>query len=175
MSSVILKMLVIGYGNSLRSDDGLGPQIAAAVEAWQRPQVRGLSVHQLVPELAENLARTEAVIFVDAALSRSPDPLAVQLFSPGAVPLPCLGHIYTPELLLALTEQLYGRCPTAWCLQVPAHSLGFGDPEAWTPLRRAGPDDSQPVFFTNGLVSAALQQIEMLISSLEVLGVSPLP
>ena len=43
--------LVIGYGNELRGDDGLGPYIAARVEEQCLPHVRTLTVHQLTPEL----------------------------------------------------------------------------------------------------------------------------
>ncbi len=47
-------ILVIGYGNSLRSDDGVGPFVAEAVEALRLPGVHTLICQQLSPEqLAE--------------------------------------------------------------------------------------------------------------------------
>jgi hypothetical protein len=39
-----------------------------------------------------------------------------------------LGHVSDPRGLLALTEALYGRCPEAWLVAVPARSLGLGEP-----------------------------------------------
>jgi hydrogenase maturation protease len=60
------QVVVIGYGNTLRSDDGAGQQVATLVEDWQLPQVRSLAVHQLTPELAAELATAQMVIFVDA-------------------------------------------------------------------------------------------------------------
>ena len=60
--------LVIGYGNELRGDDAAGPRVAAAVEQWQIPDVRVLIRHQLTPELADPIASSGLVIFVDAAL-----------------------------------------------------------------------------------------------------------
>ena len=32
--------IVIGYGNDLRSDDGIGPRVANEVEAWGLPNVK---------------------------------------------------------------------------------------------------------------------------------------
>ena len=55
--------LVIGYGNEPRGDDAIGPQVAQCVSAWSRPEVVGLAVHQLTPELAALLADVESRIF----------------------------------------------------------------------------------------------------------------
>ena len=40
-------ILVIGYGNTLRSDDGVGPHIAQEVAAQGWPSVCSITVHQL--------------------------------------------------------------------------------------------------------------------------------
>ncbi|MGF1587982.1 MAG: hydrogenase maturation protease [Pleurocapsa sp.] len=61
--------LVIGYGNTLRSDDGAGQSAANQIAAWGLPNVRSLAVHQLTPELAEDIANADTVIFVDAVIS----------------------------------------------------------------------------------------------------------
>ena len=42
--------LVIGYGNTLRGDDGVGPRVAVAVEDLQLPGVRTLVCQLLTPE-----------------------------------------------------------------------------------------------------------------------------
>src|SRR5947209_7059306 len=36
-------VLVIGYGNELRGDDGVGPCVARTVASWQRPGLRALA------------------------------------------------------------------------------------------------------------------------------------
>ena len=58
--------LVIGYGNELRGDDAVGPEVARCVAEWRRPEVVGIAVHQLTPELAVALSEVAVVIFVDA-------------------------------------------------------------------------------------------------------------
>ena len=50
-------VLVIGYGNTLRNDDGVGPRVAEALEALQLPGVRTLSCALLAPETAEPVSR----------------------------------------------------------------------------------------------------------------------
>ena len=37
--------LIIGYGNTLRSDDGVGPRLAQTVADWRLPGVRSLALH----------------------------------------------------------------------------------------------------------------------------------
>jgi hydrogenase maturation protease len=117
--------LVIGYGNELRRDDGVGPCIARAVADWGLPDVCALAVHQLTPELAEALAGAREVFFVDAAAGAD---VAVQVHPvpPDAGSLP-LGHISSAAELLALAEALYGRRPRAWLVSVPARDFDFGE------------------------------------------------
>jgi hydrogenase maturation protease len=47
------QVLVLGYGNTLRRDDAVGPLAAEAVAGWGRPGVLALALPQLLPELAE--------------------------------------------------------------------------------------------------------------------------
>ena len=60
--------LIIGYGNTLRGDDGAGPRVAEAVAALNYPGVRTLVCPLLTPELADPISRAGAVLFVDAAV-----------------------------------------------------------------------------------------------------------
>ena len=125
-------ILVIGYGNTLRSDDGVGYRVAEAiaeqVEQGELSPVRSLSVHQLTPELADDIAQAERVIFVDAA---APDALPlsdVQVTSvTPALPESQLGHSQDVRSLLHLAQQLYGRVPQADWLLVPAEQFDFGE------------------------------------------------
>jgi len=149
--------LVIGYGNQLRGDDAVGPRAALAVAAWDAPGVRALAIHQLLPELAEALAAADLAIFVDARVTDSGERNAwveinLEPIGPAAVDSP-LGHVGDPRALLALTEALYGRCPRAWAIGVPAQSFAFG--AELSPLAERG-------------VVAALEQISKLLCRAEV-------
>ncbi len=120
-------ILVIGYGNELRGDDAVGPQIAEIVESWQSPQVRAFARHQLTPDLAEPLAAAQTAIFVDASIEAPSAGVQAHIIIPAA-PEPGLGHTGDPRALLALTQALYGRCPQTWLITIPATRFDFGAP-----------------------------------------------
>ena len=62
-------MLVVGYGSALRSDDTAGRYVAEAIERRALPGVTVSTPTQLVPELAELIARATRVVFVDASVA----------------------------------------------------------------------------------------------------------
>jgi len=137
--------LVIGYGNELCGDDGVGPTVARAISVWGRPDVQTLAVHQLTPELAQPISQARQVIFVDAS---------VQSTGSTVRPLtPCLedsalGHASNPGWLLALAEAVFEQAPPAWLIAVPVVDFEFGQPLSVTAL--AG-------------VRSALDEIERLV------------
>jgi hydrogenase maturation protease len=110
--------LVIGIGNPLRGDDGVGPLLAE--------QAGGRSVHQLTPELAAELAELEAVLFIDAWLAPAGGPPQLVEVIPAGAGAPDT-HRLEPAQLLAISQALYGRAPAACLLQVPAHAFEHGN------------------------------------------------
>ena len=126
-------LLVIGYGNELRGDDGVGPRVARLVGTWGRPGVRAIAVPQLVPELSVELAGAERAVFVDAAANA--DGVLATRLEPGD-DVSAHGHVSTPGWLLALTGKVFGRSPEAWLVTVPACRFGFG--AGLTPVAERG-------------------------------------
>jgi hydrogenase maturation protease len=118
-------ILIIGYGNELRSDDGAGPAVARYVESLRLPGVRTLVLPQLTPELAADIACARAVIFVDAQPAHEAHEVQVLLLSPSS-PRALGSHTSDPGALLALTQALYGRCPPTWLVAVPAARFDLG-------------------------------------------------
>jgi hydrogenase maturation protease len=122
-----MKVLVIGYGNTLRGDDGIGYQVAETVAEWQLPQVRSIAVHQLLPELAADIAEVDIVIFVDAIVTQNPVKTNIAI-----TPIVAGGdenfstHIITPQLLLGLSQKLYAATPDAYLLTIPAIDFSLG-------------------------------------------------
>lgn len=132
------RLLIIGYGNTLFADDGLGPLVAQQVADWCAPGVLALERHELVPELAADLAAAEEAIFVDAALAGARVCLT-RLAPPAApteTPAAHLNHALTPAALLRLSAALYGRAPTAWLLTIPGADFSLGG--ALSETARAG-------------------------------------
>lgn len=131
-------LLVIGYGNELRSDDGVGPKVAAAVTEWNSTGIRALPCHQLTPELAEPIASAKQVVFVDAAAASAG---CVQLRQLDPIDgAEVMTHSADPRWLLSLAKQVFGSCPTAWSLSIPTENLGFG--EELSSLARKGLKDA---------------------------------
>jgi hydrogenase maturation protease len=118
-------VVVIGYGNALRGDDGAGPRVATAVAGWGLPQVQALAVHQLTPELAETLAAARLALFVDSRLPGHGNDVTVQTLHP-APATASLGHTSDPRQLLALAQALYGRYPPAWLITIPGSNFQPG-------------------------------------------------
>ncbi len=139
------EILIIGYGNTLRSDDGAGQRVAELVAEWNLPNVRSLPVHQLTPELAEPISQAELVIFVDAYPATSEQGLQVHQLcdSPPLESYPPyppflrggiessqglnIGHTGDPRSLLTLSQILYNNVPRAWWILVPAVNFEFGE------------------------------------------------
>ncbi len=117
-----VNIVAIGYGNNLRSDDGIGQKVANALHL---ANLKSLAVHQLTPELAETLASADLAIFIDACWLEHQDVQVLPL-SPDSNSL-IAGHTASPRSLLALTQALYGRCPTAWWVTVPGNNFEIGD------------------------------------------------
>ena len=118
-------LLVIGYGNTLRNDDGVGPRVAEALETLRLPGVNTLSCPLLAPEVAEPVARAERVVFVDAAVD-GPCEVRFRKLSP-AGSSQVMAHAASPDTILALARDLFGHAPNAWLLTIPVVDLAIGD------------------------------------------------
>lgn len=118
-------ILVIGYGNTLRGDDGVGPRVAEGVAKWGLPTVRALGVHQLTPELAEPLAAADLAIFVDARVPQADATVRVEPLAPAAH-MAAISHSGDPRSLLGLARIAFGRSPRAWSITIPANATSIG-------------------------------------------------
>ncbi len=118
-------LLVIGYGNTLRSDDGVGPRVVEAVEQLQLPGVQTIIRGLLTPELAEPISQARCVVFVDAALD-APAEVQLRPIVPGTSSQ-IMAHAADPRTLLALARDVFGHAPQAWWLTIPADDLEIGE------------------------------------------------
>ena len=140
--------LIIGYGNSLRGDDGAGCIAADLLRNRIRnPQVEILSQHQLLPELMEPISRAARVIFIDASVSGRAGKVQRIPLRPGPA---CsrFTHYTTPESLLAGSQSLYGHTPEATLYTIPGRNFEIGQ-ELTPSVRRA----------VNDLVAALEQEL----------------
>ncbi len=127
------RVLVIGYGNPLRRDDGVGPRVARHIARWRRPGVTARALHQLTPELAADLAAVSHALFVDAGSSL--ERIETRRVEP-RTQASSLAHTADPGRLLAWTQTLYGRRPEGCLLTIPIDDTDFG--VCFSPLARQG-------------------------------------
>lgn len=118
-------VLVIGYGNPLRGDDGTGPRVARLL------QERGfttLALHQLTPELAEPIAAARTVFFLDADARLTGGNISIERIDPGgqAGGQP-VEHYGSPATLLSLARDVYGASPIAWRVGLGGENWELGD------------------------------------------------
>lgn len=111
--------LVIGYGNTLRGDDGVGYRAAAEISRWNVPNVYVTAVPQLTPELASQIAGADRVFFLDADIDPTRRHIQVISLAPNHSN-PAINHYSDPSALLSLCQSLYGRLPESLCILIPA-------------------------------------------------------
>ena len=131
-------VLVIGYGNPLRGDDGVGPVIAEELARNMcalDPKVKVVACHQLNPEMAEAVADTRAVIFVDASVELKPGDVRISTVQPDQFAPAAFTHSMKPSALLATASELFGQAPRAQKVAIGAASFDIG--MALTPEVRA--------------------------------------
>jgi hydrogenase maturation protease len=119
------KVLVIGYGNTLRGDDAAGVK-AAELIAQRHPEFEYIYLHQLVPELIEKIGDYDIVFFIDAQKDITQP--SVRLIAPSIEANQPRTHFISPESLLALSQQLYQRMPSnAYVIGIPASEFKFSE------------------------------------------------
>jgi hydrogenase maturation protease len=122
------KLLVIGWGNPMRGDDGFGFLAAERLQSLlPADEAEVLALHQLTPELMETVAQAEAAIFIDVSESGEPGALT-RTEVVASTNAEAFTHHATPGGLLAGARSLYGTAPRAELYSVRGESFDFGAP-----------------------------------------------
>ena len=127
--SASIHPLIIGIGNPLRSDDGLGWTVAERLSRECDMDCAIHTVYQLTPELAQEMAAVNLVVMIDASYEGEPGELRIR-----PLPLPLSAqpsavgtHYTTPEELVALTLAAYGRCPPVVVVTMTGANFSVGE------------------------------------------------
>ena len=120
------RVLVIGFGNPGRLDDGIGPILVEKLEAMKLNNVTVDSDYQLNVEDAADIAKHDIVVFADAALAGSEPFFFAQL-----TPQPALGfssHSVEPEVVLHMAREMFGANTLGFALGVRGYEFNeFGE------------------------------------------------
>ena len=121
-------VLVIGYGNPGRLDDGLGPTFADGLEREKLPGVVVDSDYQLTVEDAATVAEHRAVVFVDAdAVGPAPFSFRRVVASEDLTP-GFSSHAVLPEDVMGLATSLFGSVTPGYLLGIRGYEFDeFGE------------------------------------------------
>jgi len=121
------KLLLFGYGNPGRGDDGLGPELVEHIAQAQFSDVECQNDMQLQLEHVTDLAECDQVLFIDADMS-CVDPFYFSEIS-AAKDNSFTSHAMNPAALLHAYRQVYGKVPpSAFLLRIRGYDFELGDP-----------------------------------------------
>jgi hydrogenase maturation protease len=136
------KILIYGYGNPGRQDDGLGNAFVDRMEQWaQENEIEGIafdSNYQLNIEDAAEIAEYDLVIFADASTEEIDDFILTPVDASTQVTFTT--HAASPGYIVDLCKQIYKRTPAAFLMHIRGYEWSFKEglsPSAVANLHRA--------------------------------------
>lgn len=115
------RVLVLGFGNPGRQDDGLGPAAAETLKKLGLPWVTVEINYLLNIEDAADAAEHDCVLFLDAA-EFGPEPFDLREVRP-AEEVAFTSHIVKPEVIVAICRKHFGRTPRAWLMAIRGYQF----------------------------------------------------
>ena len=114
-------MLLIGFGNPAREDDGLGPAVAEEIEKLEIEGLRVDSDYQLSIEDASFVAEHDSVVFVDASLEGG-EPFTFSRLSPKRSDS-FSSHSVNPETVMGIAYELFNAKTEGYLLGIRGYSF----------------------------------------------------
>jgi hydrogenase maturation protease len=135
---IVKKLLMLGYGNPDREDDGVAWHIMRALtiklclvppesyedEFPESTQIDFAFHLQLTPEMAEDVVEYQYICFVDAHTGNIPESVRLIAVESEFQNSPFTHHL-TPQSLISMCETIYGKRPDAVLLSVLGHRFLF--------------------------------------------------
>jgi len=119
-------VLLIGYGNPGRLDDGLGPALADAIESMNLSGVTVDSNYQLSVEDADAISQHDVVLFVDASVSGR-EPFSLDRVDPRKE-VSFSSHSISPEALMDMANNMLKGNTQGYILGIRGYEFNeFGE------------------------------------------------
>jgi hydrogenase maturation protease len=117
-------IVVIGCGNPLRGDDGIGwMAVDELAGPFSGKNIRFLKCRELTPELSEELRRAKYALFIDASVEPGSGTVRESDLLPAGGAFDT--HKLDPAGLLSLSEAIYGNSPRSVLLSLKGESFGY--------------------------------------------------
>jgi len=121
-----LRLVVFGWGNDARGDDGLGPLLLQRVTQAAWPDALAIEDFQLQIEHALDLEGADLALFLDAGKD-TPAPFTFAEIKPALVATPTT-HALAPEAVLDVYARALGRPPPpAFTLLIRGERFELGE------------------------------------------------
>lgn len=122
-----MKILIYGYGNPGRQDDGLGIALTQRLEAWvSENPIKGVEFdnnYQLNIEDAAAIAQKDLVIFADASEEDIEDFCLSQV--DGTSKVSFTTHAASPGYIVQLCKELFQKEPLVLLLHIKGYEWAF--------------------------------------------------
>ncbi len=130
MTKTDKKILIYGYGNPGRYDDGLGIKLAEEIEAWTEKTGIGNvyceTNYQLNIEDAEIISNYDIVIFADAS-EEDIDNISLSMLSPSDSKIEFSMHAVSPAFVLDLCKKIYNKKPETYLIHIKGYEWQFSE------------------------------------------------
>jgi len=123
------RILIYGYGNPGRRDDGLGIELVRMVQEWiDKHHLKCMTSennYQLNVEDAETISKMEIVVFVDATQEEGINEYKFKKIEPSDKKVEFSMHAVSPEFVLGLSNKLFKKLPETYVLAVKGYEWDF--------------------------------------------------
>lgn len=123
------KILVYGYGNPGRQDDGIGARFTELFEKWKYEQkLDHISVdcnYQLNIEDAAVIADYDVVVFVDASIVDDVKNYRLETIKPDDATIEFTMHAVSVSYVVDLCNKIYSKTPESYVLHIKAYEFDF--------------------------------------------------
>lgn len=138
------KILIYGYGNPGRQDDGLGAQFIEHLDQWiniQKLNFIDLDCnYQLNVEDAAQIHAYDTVIFVDASVDERVQDFLFEPLEINQQTMSFTTHAASPGYVAYLCKQMFQHAPQCYLLHIKGYTFDFAEglsPQAQENLQKA--------------------------------------
>ena len=123
------KLLIYGYGNPGRQDDGIGARFIEMADEWiAKENLTDISTdcnYQLNIEDSAVVADYDTVIFVDASVVEDVQDYKLETIQANNATIEFTMHAVSASYVMDFCQKIYGKTPTAYVLHVKAYEFDF--------------------------------------------------
>ncbi len=123
------RILIYGYGNPGRQDDGLGARFVELVDQWIKDEkLEHISTdcnYQLNIEDAAVIAEYDIVIFIDASVVEDIEQYRLETVEPNDAAIEFTMHAVSTAFVVDLCRKMYGKTPKVLVLHIKSYEFDF--------------------------------------------------